>query len=78
MKVQLAPSWELTTTHAGSSRGIPVLVNGATGIAYGPADIIQAYPRWGDLSAARVAKRMAPTAQLTEAGRRLLAVFVGA
>jgi hypothetical protein len=42
MKATLAPSWDLTTEHAASSYGQPVLVNRGTGEAFGPGDILAA------------------------------------
>lgn len=36
----LGPSWVLTTEHAASSHGDPVLVDEHTGTAYGPGDIL--------------------------------------
>jgi len=39
--ITLAPSWILTTQHAASSYGLPVLVCRDTGEAYGPADIVR-------------------------------------
>ena len=46
-KLQLTPSWLLTTDHTASSDGIPVLVRRSTNEAYGPGDILQAYRGWG-------------------------------
>lgn len=44
MQVNLSGSWELSTDHAASSYGQPVLVNRATGEAFGPGDILKPYP----------------------------------
>jgi hypothetical protein len=57
MHTNLAPSWELTTDHAASSYGQPVLVNRGTGKTYGPGDILKASPSWGFLPAAAVVDR---------------------
>jgi len=38
--ILLAPSWMLTTAHPASSSGRPVLVNRATGRAFGPDDVV--------------------------------------
>ncbi len=46
MKIQLTPSYELTNEHSASSYGRPVLVNRGSGEAYGPGDIVRAYPSW--------------------------------
>jgi hypothetical protein len=37
-------TWELSTEHAACSYGQPVLVNRATGDAYGAADVLKPYP----------------------------------
>ena len=76
MKVTLSPSWELTTEHAASSYGQPVLVDHATGDAYGPGDVLRAYPSFGFLPAAAVVARLAKTAHLDAAQRALVARFV--
>ncbi len=73
----LAPSWELSTEHASSSYGRPVLVNRATGEAFGPGDILMAYPSYGYLPARLVVERLAKVANLDEDGRTLVARFVG-
>jgi hypothetical protein len=59
MRVNLAPSWDLTTDHSASSYGQPVLVNRGTNEAYGKGDILEAYPSWGYMSAAAVVERLA-------------------
>ena len=48
MERNLSPKWKLSTDHAASSYGIPVLVDGASGAAYGPGDVaalLHALPR---------------------------------
>lgn len=77
MQANLAPSWELTTEHAASSYGQPVLVNRGTGEAYGPGDILTPYPSYGPMVAADAVRRLAKTAKLDEEGRALVARFVG-
>jgi hypothetical protein len=52
MKVQLTPSYILTTEHSASSYGQPVLVERDYDTAYGPADIFEPYSSWGLKSAA--------------------------
>lgn len=77
MKVTLSPSWELSTDHAASSYGQPVLVNRATGEAYGPGDIVRPYPSHGSTTAAEAVRRLAKTARLDADGQALVARFVG-
>jgi len=76
MQATLSPSWELSTEHATSSYGQPVLVHRTTGDAYGPGDILSAYPSYGLLPAAAVVRRLAKTATLDEEGRALVERFV--
>jgi hypothetical protein len=76
MKASLSPSWELTTDHAASRYGQPVLVRRSTGEAYGPEDILQAYASWGSLPAARVVARLAKTVHLDDEGQAMVALFV--
>jgi len=66
MEIILKPSWILTTDHSASSYGQPVLVNRGTGEAYGPGDIINAYPSWDYQPARAAVHRMLKTANLTE------------
>ena len=77
MQVNLKPSWELSTEHAACSYGQPVLVNRATGEAFGPGDILKAYPSWGYMPAAATVERMAKTAKLDDEGRELVGRFCG-
>lgn len=76
MRTVLAPSWELSTEHAASSYGQPVLVHRATGEAYGPGDILTAYPSYGPRPAAAVVRRLARTATLDNEGLALVERFV--
>ena len=46
-EVVLTPSYVLTTEHATSKSGQPVLVHRVTGEAFGPGDILEALPSWG-------------------------------
>jgi hypothetical protein len=78
MHVQLSPSWMLTTEHAASSYGIPVLVGpGRPGDAYGPGDILEAYPCFGLLPGRLVVQRLARTVELDDKGRDLVRAFTG-
>jgi hypothetical protein len=47
MKVGLTSSFELSDERPESFSGHPVLVNRATGKAYGPGDFIEPYEFWG-------------------------------
>lgn len=75
MKANLTGTWELTTEHSASSYGQPVLVNRTTGDAYGPADVVKAYPSWGYLPAAAAVERMMKTAKLDAEGKAAAAKF---
>ena len=77
MKATLTPSWELTTEHAASSGGQPVLVNLTTGEAFGPADLVRLHERKGMIPAALAVRRLAQAAELDTAERALVARFVG-
>ena len=44
--LRLAPSWALTTDHAASSYGRPVLLHQPDGTAYGPNDLVRCFPSW--------------------------------
>lgn len=57
MHVQLTPSLKLTTEHAACRYGIPVLLAGPYPQAFGPKDILTAYPSWGPGPAAVAVKR---------------------
>lgn len=75
MQVNLSGSWDLSTDHAASSYGQPVLVNRATGTAFGPGDILKPYPSWGFMPAAEAVRRLSKTAKLDAEGRDLAAKF---
>ncbi len=76
MKTTLAPSWELSTEHAASRDGQPVLVNRTTGEAFGPADVLEAYASWGFLPASRVVARLARIKHLDADGEALVRRFL--
>lgn len=75
MQVNLSGSWELSTDHAASSYGQPVLVNRTTGEAFGPGDILKPYPPYGFMPAAEAVRRLSKTADLDAEGRDLVAKF---
>ncbi|MBM4078589.1 MAG: hypothetical protein FJ278_02745 [Planctomycetes bacterium] len=68
-------TWELSTEHAACSYGQPVLVNRATGDAYGAADVLKPYPSWNFMPAAAAVARMAATATLTHEETELVERF---
>lgn len=55
----LSPGWALTTDHAQSSYGQPVLVNRATCEAYGSGDLVCLYPNWHWQLATDAVRRLA-------------------
>jgi hypothetical protein len=77
MQMILSQSWVLTDEHSASNEGTPVLVNRATGEAYGPADTVRAYPSHGLLPAARVVDRLigGRNRELTEAEKPFVRAF---
>jgi hypothetical protein len=77
MKATLSSSWKLSTEHAASCHGQPVLVNRRTGEAFGPGDVVTLSPSHGDTLATDGVRRLAKTAHLTVKGRALVARFVG-
>ncbi len=77
MKVALSASWELTTEHAASIAGQPVLVHRGTGEAYAPWDVLQPFPSWAWSTAAVAVARLAKQTHLDADGAALVARFVG-
>lgn len=77
MREVIFKSWKLTTDHAASSYGQPVLVNRATGEAFGPGDIVQCYPSWGYLPAALAVDRLAAAESLDDEQIALVSRFTG-
>jgi hypothetical protein len=75
-KVTLTPSFELSTEHAASSYGQPVLVNRASGEAFGPADIVKPYPSWEFTPASKAVDRMARTKKFTYDEQKFLDSFI--
>jgi len=75
MNVKLSPSWTLTTEHAASSYGQPVLVHRTDGVAFGPGDIVKPYPSYGYMTAAAAVQRLAKTARLGVKGKALVGRF---
>jgi len=77
MKATLSPSWELSTDHAASRHGQPVLVNRDTGEAFRPGDKVKLSPSQGYAKAVHAVARLAETAKLNVDGDALVARFVG-
>lgn len=77
MKVTLSPSYELTTEHPSSSYGQPVLVKRGTGEAFGPGDIIKAFPSFGFMPAALVVRRLAKRIIIDEENSDIIERFIG-
>jgi hypothetical protein len=69
MERHLSPPWKLSAEHAASGYGIPVLVNCATGEAFGPGDIVNPHPSWGYGPAYNAVSRMVKTAHLDDQAR---------
>ena len=68
--------WVLTTNHSASNHGEPVLIHPGTGRAYGPIDILEAYPNWGLLTAREVVERMIETSNLKDEERAFVDKFI--
>jgi hypothetical protein len=77
MIVTLSGTWILSTEHAASSYGQPVLVHRPSCDAFGPADIVEAAPSYGLLPARDAVARLAKTATIGADGRALVARFTG-
>jgi hypothetical protein len=76
-KVQLTPSFELTTEHSASSYGQPVLVHLATGYVFGPSDFVRCYPNWPIQPAAEAVKRLGNLGARSDEERALIQRFIG-
>ena len=76
MKINLSPFWELSTEHAASSDGRPVLVNKTTGEAFGPGDTMKPYLSYGFMSAREAVRRLARTQSLDEEELALVGQFI--
>jgi len=84
MKISLSPSWELTTDHAASSYGQPVLVNRTTGAVFAPGDVVNPYPSqpvfvfppYGFMPASDAVRRLAKTKKLDEEELALVGRFI--
>ena len=77
MQVKLTANYFLTTDHAKSRSGQPVLVNRATGQAFLPGDALVAYDSWPKMPASQVVSKMASWRDFSGEERRLIELFVG-
>ena len=77
MNVTLAPGWELTTDHAASSHGIPVLVHRTDMRAYGPDDMVELVPSWGSMRAHEAVQRAARSGDRPPRELKLITLFIG-
>ncbi|MGD0309096.1 MAG: hypothetical protein ABSC02_07380 [Acidobacteriota bacterium] len=77
MKITLTPSFELTTEHAASSYGQPVLLNRNSGEPYGPGDIIKPYPSWPFMTAQTAVQRMTFGKHFTPEQQEFVRKFAG-
>ena len=75
MEISLTPSWTLTTEHAASTEGQPVLVNRVRQTVYLPGEIVKTYSSYGLLSAAEAVRCMVQTAHRSKADMRLVERF---
>lgn len=75
MQVKLTATYFLTTDHAKSRFGQPVLVDRATGQAFLPGDKLAAYESWQVMPAAQVVQKMASWRNFSEEERRLMELF---
>jgi hypothetical protein len=76
MRVKLAPGWALTTNHAASSYGRPVLLNEDNGNVYGPGDMVSCYPESGFMMAKHFVEEKALKLRLTEKQAQFIAKFL--
>jgi hypothetical protein len=91
MQVNLSPTWILSTDHAASSHGQPVLVNLSTDEAFGPRDIVRLSTSeplgsqdivklsssYGYTHATEAVRHLVKTAKLDAEGLDLVAKFTG-
>ena len=75
MFVKLTATYFLTTDHAKSRSGQPVLLNRTTAQAFLPSDAFVAYESWQEMPAAQVVNKMALWRDFSEEERRLIERF---
>lgn len=71
----LSPSYLLTTDHASSQGGVPVLVHRPTGTAYAPADLIEVRSSQPPSTAASFVTRMTQAMSLQPGEAQMVALF---
>jgi hypothetical protein len=77
MQVKLTANYFLTTDHAKSRFGQPVLVDRATGQAFLPSDAFAPYEFWQTMKADQIVKRMASWGTFSKAEQGLINQFLG-
>ncbi len=77
MFVKLTATYFLTTDHAKSRSGQPVLLNQATGQAFLPGDALVAYESWPKMPASQLVNKMAAWRDFSGEERRLIEQFSG-
>lgn len=77
MHVKLTATYFLTTDHAKSRFGQPVLVNRATGQAFLPSDAFAPYESWQIMQAAQVVNKMTSWRNFSREEHRLIEQFLG-
>ena len=77
MQVKLTATYFLTTDHAKSRSGQPVLLNRTTAQAFLPSDAFVAYESWQKMPAAQVVNKMASWRNFSQEERRLIEWFAG-
>jgi hypothetical protein len=77
MQVKLTATYFLTTDHAKSRSGQPVLLNRTTAQAFLPSDAFVAYESWQKMPAAQVVAKMTSWRDFSNEERGLLERFSG-
>jgi hypothetical protein len=73
----LSPTYLLTTDHAASQGGVPVLVHRTTGAAYAPTDLIEVRSSQRPSTAASFVTRMTQAMVLGPVDTEMVARFCG-
>jgi hypothetical protein len=77
MQVKLTATYFLTTDHAKSRFGQPVLVNRSTGQAFLPSDAFAPYESWQIMKADQVVKKMASWGTFSKAEQGVIDQYLG-
>lgn len=75
--MKLTATYFITTDHAKSRFGQPVLVNRATGQTFLPSDSFQAYESWQEMPATQIVNKMASWRDFSVEERKLIQWFLG-